>query len=294
MLERMGHAVVATDMSGKVLYLNAAAEELYGWDGAEAVGRNIADVTVPEISEKLAAEIMAVLRGGGSWSGAFMVQRRDGSVFPALVTDTGLPDEHGRLAGIVGVSIDLGRAMRLLMAGSSDAVLMVDRDERIALTSPAAARLFGWSEERAIGVSLWDLVLPDDRDATREHYLEALSDPSQARSCETRVIRYPEGWCWVELVVNNLLDDPAARYVVCNLRDVTERHNNREQLLTLTRQLQTALTTRVVIEQAKGIIAERHGVPADQAFEMLRRHSRAHHARLHDVASAVVNLGLRI
>jgi GAF domain-containing protein len=57
----------------------------------------------------------------------------------------------------------------------------------------------------------------------------------------------------------------------------------------LNEQLSTALSSRVVIEQAKGMIAERHTVPVDQAFDKLRRHARNHNLRLADVAHDVVN-----
>ncbi|HSL58330.1 MAG TPA: GAF and ANTAR domain-containing protein [Acidimicrobiales bacterium] len=54
-------------------------------------------------------------------------------------------------------------------------------------------------------------------------------------------------------------------------------------------QLQTALESRVLIEQAKGIIAERRHLDMEQAFGILRRHARSHHLRLHDVARQVVD-----
>lgn len=58
-------------------------------------------------------------------------------------------------------------------------------------------------------------------------------------------------------------------------------------------QLQHALDSRIVIEQAKGIIAEDHGIAVDMAFQRLREHARNHNAGLRATADAVVNLGLR-
>ncbi len=52
-------------------------------------------------------------------------------------------------------------------------------------------------------------------------------------------------------------------------------------------QLQTALTSRVTIEQAKGVIAERAGLTVDVAFDRLRKYARAHQRRLTDVAQLV-------
>lgn len=59
----------------------------------------------------------------------------------------------------------------------------------------------------------------------------------------------------------------------------------------INQQLQSALNTRVIIEQAKGVLAERGSVDMDQAFTMLRNHARMTRQRLADVARAVVEHG---
>jgi AmiR/NasT family two-component response regulator len=53
-------------------------------------------------------------------------------------------------------------------------------------------------------------------------------------------------------------------------------------------QLQTALNSRVIIEQAKGVLAQRGGLDMDRSFDVLRRYARDHNLRLTDVARAVV------
>ena len=57
----------------------------------------------------------------------------------------------------------------------------------------------------------------------------------------------------------------------------------------LTEQLQTALSSRVIIEQAKGVLAERGGLDPAEAFRRMREHSRACHRRLTDLAREVVS-----
>ncbi|MBA2474319.1 MAG: ANTAR domain-containing protein [Pseudonocardiales bacterium] len=47
--------------------------------------------------------------------------------------------------------------------------------------------------------------------------------------------------------------------------------------------------SRVIIEQAKGILAERHGIDLGTAFTLLRGHARQHGQRLADLAAAVIN-----
>lgn len=55
----------------------------------------------------------------------------------------------------------------------------------------------------------------------------------------------------------------------------------------LAAQLQRALNSRVTIEQAKGVLAERRGITVDAAFALLRAHARNHNLRLSDLAQDV-------
>nr|WP_238342453.1 GAF and ANTAR domain-containing protein [Actinopolymorpha rutila] len=57
----------------------------------------------------------------------------------------------------------------------------------------------------------------------------------------------------------------------------------------LTRQLQQALDSRLVIEQAKGVLAERRSLGIDQAFVLLRGHARRHQMRLATLAGQVLD-----
>jgi transcriptional regulator with GAF, ATPase, and Fis domain len=75
-----------------------------------------------------------------------------------------------------------------------------------------------------------------------------------------------------------------ARIVASVLRGAIDAHVQGK----LTTQLQYALDRRIVIEQAKGILMEREGLPAEAAFERIRRHARSSRERVADVARRVV------
>ncbi|HSZ40029.1 MAG TPA: GAF and ANTAR domain-containing protein [Trebonia sp.] len=66
-----------------------------------------------------------------------------------------------------------------------------------------------------------------------------------------------------------------------------ERSMRRSDILN--EQLQTALNSRVIIEQAKGKLAERLGIDVNQAFTLLRDQARNHNQRLSDLARAFVD-----
>jgi AmiR/NasT family two-component response regulator len=52
-------------------------------------------------------------------------------------------------------------------------------------------------------------------------------------------------------------------------------------------QLEHALESRIAIEQAKGIIAERYGLDLEDAFAIIRRAARTHRVKIRDLASCI-------
>jgi GAF domain-containing protein len=75
-----------------------------------------------------------------------------------------------------------------------------------------------------------------------------------------------------------------ARIVASVLRSAIDAHVQGK----LTLQLQYALDRRIVIEQAKGILMEREGLPAEAAFERIRHHARSSRERVADLARRIV------
>ncbi|MEW1953060.1 PAS domain S-box protein [Terrabacter sp. NPDC080008] len=229
LLHSLGHAVIATDTQGTVLFWNGAAEQLYGWPSAEAVGRDITEVTVPELSRQAAEEIMTALREGRSWSGGFPVSNRSGQVLHALVTDSGVYRD-GQLIGIVGVSLNLGDAVRHLMERSSDAAVLIDEHLVVNYASPAVGNLFGWPIEEVVGTPITDRIHPEDQQAFES--LLATDPPRAERVGEFRV-RTDGAWSWVEIAATDLYTQPGPQAQVCNIRHSQRlaRLEERERIL---------------------------------------------------------------
>ena len=73
---------------------------------------------------------------------------------------------------------------------------------------------------------------------------------------------------------------------VANIATLRQRAVHDSQLVV--DQLQGALRSRTVIEQAKGMLAQQHRIPVDEAFNLLRTRSRSHNRRITDVAQSIV------
>ncbi|MGW4245801.1 GAF and ANTAR domain-containing protein [Nocardia sp. NPDC004722] len=93
-------------------------------------------------------------------------------------------------------------------------------------------------------------------------------------------------WADQDLEVARVLADTAVGYVV--------NAGERRRHSAITGHLQTALDSRVLIEQAKGIIANAYDIAPDEAFTLIRGYARARRLRLREVAREIIESGLRI
>jgi AmiR/NasT family two-component response regulator len=87
-------------------------------------------------------------------------------------------------------------------------------------------------------------------------------------------------------------DDLAIEATDLSTASVEEREQRLEDLVVAlaeaNAQLQHALDSRIVVEQAKGVLAERFGLEMPEAFELMRRSARNNRMRLHTLATLVV------
>jgi GAF domain-containing protein len=95
----------------------------------------------------------------------------------------------------------------------------------------------------------------------------------------------PRAWSAQDVRGARLLADITTGYVANAIR--------LDKARVTVEQLQGALDSRVVIEQAKGVLAGERKISVEEAFQILRAHARSHNASLRSVAEAVVNLRLR-
>jgi AmiR/NasT family two-component response regulator len=84
-----------------------------------------------------------------------------------------------------------------------------------------------------------------------------------------------------DIIVAHAFADLAALSII--------QHQAAAEAQRVNEQLSVALTSRVVIEQAKGVISERSGIDLAEAFSRLRTYARNHNLRLTDVAQASID-----
>jgi PAS domain S-box-containing protein len=107
LLSAVQQAIIATDINGNIIYWNTAAETIYGWSEEEAVGHHLCEL-LPCLQKQGIASDSAVPPEQKKYSaGEFRITRKNGTTFPAIITDSPLYDEEGNPSGVVRITTDI-------------------------------------------------------------------------------------------------------------------------------------------------------------------------------------------
>jgi GAF domain-containing protein len=91
-------------------------------------------------------------------------------------------------------------------------------------------------------------------------------------------------WDEEDMAAAVVMSDMATAYLI--------NASTHRQQVELAEQLEHALESRVIVEQAKGMLAAKHAITPEAAFERLRHHARSRGATVRSVAQAIVHLGM--
>jgi GAF domain-containing protein len=191
--------------------------------------------------------------------------------------------------GVAGAGVSVADASGQLrfVTGTDERIIQIEQAQELAQEGPCVS---AFESQRPIAI-------PD---------IQAVNDwPAYTTAADRldlhAVVGYPLGeslgalniyhdrhreWSEEDLDVIDVFSNMATAYLV----RVTELLEAKQ----LADQLQHALDNRVIIEQAKGVLAREHNIPVDEAFDRLRRHSQKNNIKLVEVCDAVVNMKLEI
>ena len=163
--------VCLLDAHGNVVDVDAEFLALVGAEGAAVEGQPLADGLASvaeclgrEVFESPATEARAVLATPDGWVRLCCRAREGSGAGPVAFTLTATatysedPDESG--AELVERLRAAREALTSIIDSSPLAIVTVDRDKKVALWSPAATRIFGWTEDEILGQSY--PIVPDD------------------------------------------------------------------------------------------------------------------------------------
>ena len=112
-LETSADAVYITDAEGRLEYVNAAFEQLSGYDAEEILGRPASVLASGRHRPDFFARMWDTLRTGGTFNGEVINRRPDASVYTIDVTISAIPDEQSTRVRYMAVGRDISARKRL-------------------------------------------------------------------------------------------------------------------------------------------------------------------------------------
>ena len=197
LLNAVEQAILAVDLTGRIVFWNRFAATLYGWTVEEVQGRNIVEVLASPLLMESARANLEQLRRGEGWSGEFLVQRRDGTTFMAHISASLIQSESRTLISIVGIPRDGTEHQQL--------------QEANRLLAEAGALLNDTVDYEAPLTTLAQLAVPQLADWCAVHLLQADGSIEQvalapAEMAANQVSRLQAAYDWLQ---NHLPKDDA-------------------------------------------------------------------------------------
>ena len=164
-VDTLPDAVTSTDLTGRIMTWNRAAEDLYGIGGAEAVGSSAMEL-LPAWADDIGAMLRVISRGDTLRLDDGQLVRRDGMTISVMFSATPIRDDTGRVVGQVSVARDVSahrraeERFRQLVQGAPDAMVIVAADGTIVEVNEQTTRLFGYPAEDLVGQPV-EILVPD-------------------------------------------------------------------------------------------------------------------------------------
>ena len=273
-LESIGDGVIATDIHGRVAFLNSEAARIIGWGRGEALGRPLAEVLRifegDSLPEAYGGEGYAMAAGGeGVADRLMMLRSRDGMVVPINQTRAKIRREDGTLLGEVLVIrddtarrqaeavlreseralLDESERRRVLTDNSRDGIVIIDQEYRVYEANRRFMELLGYAADEVGGLFVRDF---DDLFDTQPIWNDVADLASAGMTFETRFRRQDGATFPVEVSVS-ATKWAGQQLVFCVCRDISERKQAEEETRKLEQQLVQAQKMEAVGRLAGGV-----------------------------------------
>ncbi len=178
-LNSIGDAVIATDKSGNIRFMNPVAEALTGWKQEEATGKPLEDIfniINEETHKKVESPVSRVLREGVivGLANHTILLAKDGKEIP--IDDSGAPikDDKGNVVGVVLIFRDITerKEAEIMIREERDKAkkyidlagvlfVAIDAKEEITLINKKGCEILGFKQEEIIGKNYFDTFIPE-------------------------------------------------------------------------------------------------------------------------------------
>jgi PAS domain S-box-containing protein len=238
-------AIVSKDLDGTITSWNRAAERIFGYSEAEAIGQPIRFLIPPHLYHEEDA-VLARVRGGHGVDHYETVRvRKDNGLIEVSLTVSPIVAPDDRIVGVSEIARDITEKRQLerdarhfaaIVESSEDAIVSKDLQSIVTYWNAAAERIFGFSAAEMTGRSI-RLIIPDDRQQEEDIVLARIRLGERVEHYETIRRRKDGTLCSVSLTVSPIRNQAGVIIGASKIaRDVSDRERaeqERQRLLAI-------------------------------------------------------------
>jgi|GEM_PF-789169 len=231
-VENAAEGIFQTTIDGRILSANPACVRILGYDSAEELIASVTDARKLYAEPGRRLHLVRSVRSNGSVSDfEAIIKRKDGTKIWVLINAHALTDSTGRVVGIEGMVIDITNRKRaqknfqVLIDGSPDAIIAVDRNFNILLINTHTEKLFGYSRLEMIGNS-YEMLLPDRFKLKHAKYCSEYFDNPSTRIMALHMSAFAKRRTGSEFPVEinmSPVETDEGIVIVIDIRDITEK-----------------------------------------------------------------------
>jgi PAS domain S-box-containing protein len=231
LLDIVRDGILVRDLYGTIVYWNAGAAAMYGWEAREALG-NVSHKLLKSEYPRPLADIERQVIDTGYWEGEVVHRTKDGDRLPVESRWTVTRNERGAPEGFLEVNRDIRARkqaeeslrdselrFRAVAETAVEGIVSFDARQIIRYWNPGAEQLFGWPAIEAVGQTI-SVVLP-------EHVLAAQQPPTDGpqvgTTFETEGRRRTGVAFPLEISLTAWTNTQNVRFFTAIARDITER-----------------------------------------------------------------------
>jgi PAS domain S-box-containing protein len=238
-VEQAADAVVITDTSGKIQYVNPAFTALTGYSKEEAVGQNPRLLRSGRHSVPFYEDLWSTILSGGVWHGEVTNRRKDGTFYDEEMRIAPVKDSDGDTTGYIAIKHDVTERRAHQQTERFLAAIVESSDDAIIATTPAgiivawnrgAEDMFGYSGSDATGKHVSMLMAPERLDELK-HFTSQILEGIKVSQHESVCLRKNGSRLHVS-VTGSPLKSSTGEVVSMSaiLRDITPRQEAERKL----------------------------------------------------------------
>ena len=227
--------VFLADRLGNCLYANDRMRELTGLQLAQMLGTGWREALHPDEAGSILTGWAAAIRGGSAFVQAQRYVRPRGDVVWVEKTVSPIHNAEGDLTGWAGVCVDVTdrheseKRYHDLVENARDAIYTADPTGRLLSANRAAEEVSGYSREELLGMSLFDLIAPEELERAGELLARALAGFG-GETIEMELLAKDGHRIWAEARYRAVGENGQIVRFEGIARETTERHTLQEQL----------------------------------------------------------------